>query len=141
PLHVERSRLAELEARVEGVRARALEVDALERRLAGRDEEIHRLVALKTGRPGVTQLLDEVTRRLPDDTWVVQFALRDGRITLAGFSAAASALVAPLEASALLREVRFGAPVYTDPQVGLERFTLSAMVERGGGAGTARDGE
>ena len=75
-------------------------------------------------------MLNEVTRLLPDDTWVVQFSRRDDQLTLSGFSAKASALIGLLEQSDLLADVRFRSPVNLDPRLQLERFNLSAGVAR-----------
>ncbi len=65
---------------------------------------------------------------LPDHTWLMQFAWRDGGVRLSGYSARPSSLIGLLEQSALLSGVAFSAPVTMDQRVGLERFNVSAAV-------------
>ena len=52
------------------------------------------------------------------------------RLTLAGFSQQPTTLIAILEASDMLSEVRFNSPVLLDQRIGMERFNLSAKVGR-----------
>jgi general secretion pathway protein L len=80
------------------------------------------------GTPLLVEVLDEATQRLPDDTWVTQFRLEKGQLTLSGYSGAASKLIEALEASPLLTQVRFVSPVTLDLKQGVERFNLSAQV-------------
>ena len=55
--------------------------------------------------------MNEVTGLLPDNTWVIQMAWSGQRLTLSGYSAKPSALIALLEQSDMLSEVRFNSPV------------------------------
>jgi general secretion pathway protein L len=89
------------------------------------------VVEQKRGRPAVAELLDEVTELLPDHTWIIQFGWTGERLTLSGYSAKPSALIALFEQSDMLSEVRFNSPVTVDQKIGLERFNLSATVARG----------
>ncbi len=78
--------------------------------------------------PTATQTLHELTRLLPDDTWLFQLRLNGDRASLYGFSASASALVGALEAAALFHGVGFRSPVTRDLKSNLERFHLSLEV-------------
>jgi general secretion pathway protein L len=89
------------------------------------------VVEQKRGRPAVAELLDEVTELLPDHTWIIRFGWTGERLTLSGYSAKPSALIALFEQSDMLSEVRFNSPVTVDQKIGLERFNLSATVARG----------
>jgi general secretion pathway protein L len=69
-------------------------------------------------------LLAEVTRVLPDHTWLTELSWQDGDLRLVGYSQQPTSLIALLEDSELFGGARFGAPVTTDPRVGLERFNI-----------------
>jgi general secretion pathway protein L len=79
-------------------------------------------VQAKLAAPSAVALLEEITHRLPDDTWLVQFNLVDGRIEIEGSTASAAALVGLLEAAPGIERVQFQAPVTTDAVSKRERF-------------------
>ncbi len=78
----------------------------------------------------VMELLNEVTKLLPDDTWVLQFGRRDAQMTVSGYSVRPSALIAILEDSEMLNQVKFSSPVTAEPRVGKERFNISTIVTK-----------
>ncbi len=123
--------LAEIEQRLATARAEAVQADNMKKQLEEMIASSYFLVERKRTRPTATRLLDEVTRLLPDDTWVLQFGWRGGRLVVSGYSAKASALIGLLQQSDLFDEVSFSSPVTLDPKVGLDRFNLSATVVEG----------
>jgi general secretion pathway protein L len=128
PLYGKQRTLAAYEAQLAESRAAALEAEQLKKRLVARMEHGRFLIDRRLSTPAATALLAELTERLPDDTWLIQFRWQSDKLTVAGFSPAAAALIAELEESPLLSEVRFGSPVTADPRVGRERFNISADV-------------
>ncbi|MCH8809998.1 MAG: PilN domain-containing protein [Proteobacteria bacterium] len=128
PLKHDREVLAVLEARLAQVRAEAIQADGLKTQVEKILERGRFVVERKRNEHGITELLDEVTRVLPDHTWVLKFGLRDGRLTLSGYSAKPSSLIGLLERSEMLSEVRFSSPVTMDQKIGLERFNLTAVL-------------
>ncbi|MGH6891710.1 MAG: PilN domain-containing protein [Dongiaceae bacterium] len=133
PLYIKQTNLAEHEARLAEARAAALDADRLKTRLAASLEHNRFLIDRRLSMPAATALLAEVTRLLPDDTWLVQMRWQGDKLVLAGFSPSAAALIAGLEDSPILADVRFGSPVTVDPRVGRERFNISADVAAGPG--------
>jgi general secretion pathway protein L len=94
--------------------------------------EIHRLSAdasflseKRRAAPLVLTILDELTRLLPDDTWVSSLRLREGGVELNGHSEASAALIPVLDASPLFGNVRFLSPVTRDRLADDERFHLA----------------
>ena len=88
------------------------------------------LVDKKRQEPAVIEVLAELTRLFPDDTSLLQFQLRDSKISVAGFSARASDLVGIIEQSPYFQDAEFRSIVKQNVKDGLERFQLSANVER-----------
>jgi general secretion pathway protein L len=80
----------------------------------------------RAGRPTAVELLDELTRRLPDGTYLEKFAIEDNRMLLIGLSNEASALVGRLEGSKLWRAPALTGAVQPDPRTKKDRFTLTA---------------
>ena len=128
PLERERLRLAATEAELAKVRGEALAADGLKSQIEEMLERGGFVVERKRGEHSAIELLDELTRLLPDHTWVLKFGLRNGRLTLSGYSAKPSALIGLLEESEMLSGVRFSSPVTMDQKIGLERFNLTATL-------------
>jgi len=106
-------------ARIEATQAMALrdEFDVLQRASTF-------LADAQLARPAMVQVLEELTRALPDSTFLSRVQIEDGEVNLHGRSQAASELIAILEQLALLEGVRFASPVTRDAASGGERFHI-----------------
>lgn len=130
----------ELSARLSEVRARA-EAGASSVAQANQIENTRRFMEQQIGEvvPPL-QLLSELSRLLPHDSWITSLNLQENKLTLQGNSAKASEVVTALAGSKLLSGVQYQASVTRDPRNNLERFSITAKVEKardasGGGAG------
>ena len=128
PLLQQQRYLDELRARLAEVRAAATTASDLQQRIDQHQARSRYLFAQKAGQPASVELLEELSRRLPDDTWLFRVEVRDDKVYLQGTSTSASALIAELEDSRFLEDVRFASPVTQDGASGRERFHLSAGV-------------
>lgn len=89
------------------------------------------LMQKKQDRLTVMQLLDEITRVIPDDTWMNRIDMTSDEIQLQGQSSAAAELIALIEASPMFHNVRFRSPVTQVARTEQERFHLSAEILSG----------
>ncbi|MDH3531385.1 MAG: PilN domain-containing protein [Gammaproteobacteria bacterium] len=76
----------------------------------------------------VVQLIDEVSRILPDHAWVTRLDLSKSELQLQGQSSSSSSLIAIIESSPRLENARFRSPVVQIPGTNLDRFQLSADI-------------
>lgn len=85
----------------------------------------------KAARPAAVEILLEVTRVVPDGSWLSQLRISGPELRIAGFSPTASALLERVEASPLFQAARFQSPTTRDAQAAVERFEILAeIVER-----------
>ena len=131
---------AELSARLSEVRA-SVEAGAASVQQANRIENIRRFMERQFGEavPPLV-LLSELSRLIPQDSWVTSLNLQDNRLTLQGSSAKASVVVTALAGSRILSDVQYQSSITRDPRSNLERFSITATVVEdqtasGGGAG------
>jgi general secretion pathway protein L len=82
----------------------------------------------------VTAVWEEVTRLLPDSTWLTSLRFEEGTVQIDGNSSNASGLIPLLAASPLFQNVTFASPVTRDPQKGTERFQIKILVAKHGEA-------
>lgn len=78
--------------------------------------------------PLTIALINELTRLVPDDAYLTSLELNEGKLTIRGEAKSATKLIGLLAGSKYFRDPAFRAPVQTNPQDGLERFTLEADV-------------
>lgn len=111
-----------LEKQTRAVEAQQQEIDALH-------AETQKLIDLKQKAPALLPVLDELTKLLPDDTWLTHMQYSDQHMQIQGQSPAASTLIGLLEASPYFNSVSFVSPLTQDKTTGRERFQISMAVE------------
>lgn len=82
--------------------------------------------------PMAVRVIDELTRLLPDQTYVFQLQIRADEVQISGYSTAAAELIGVLETSPLLRNAKFRSPVTQDAREGRERFQISVELLEAG---------
>jgi len=82
----------------------------------------------KQSGPMLMSVLEELARVLPNKTWIAELRLEGGKLSLVGYSASASSLIAIIEQSDLFSGTDFGSPVMPDPALHAERFHLITTV-------------
>ncbi len=88
----------------------------------------HFMVNKKQKTATVLALINEVTRLLPDHTWLSRMEINGNEIQLQGQSAAAAGLLPLIEGSEHLENARFRSPVTQIRTTDSERFHLSAAI-------------
>jgi general secretion pathway protein L len=80
----------------------------------------------KARQPSMVLLLNEITRLLPDSTWLERISFSNGEISMSGQSDEAAKLVELLQASTLLRSPALSGPIQPDARTRKDRFTITA---------------
>lgn len=114
-------RLADANRAAQGVEALRAERNSLL-------EETRFLIDKKQSRPPVIEIMDELTRILPDTTWLLNFQLNGDNLVIQGESPASSELIEIIEASPYFYGTSFRAPVTKNPRSGLEGFQISTQI-------------
>jgi len=83
---------------------------------------------LKGSRVRFVALLDELSERLPDHTWINRIDFGGDTIQIQGQSTEAASLIRTLEASPSFRSAQFRSPVLRVGETNEERFHLSAEI-------------
>jgi general secretion pathway protein L len=78
--------------------------------------------------PTAVEVIDELSRRIPDGTYLEKLAIEENRLTLIGLSTEAPALIGRLQDSKLWRNPALAGALQTDPTTRKDRFTLTAEI-------------
>jgi general secretion pathway protein L len=91
------------------------------------DQANESLAFLQNRRDSIPPLrvLDELTKLIPEDSWVSQLVMRGRSIELTGYSPRASDLISRVENSAMFENPRFRSPITLAPDGSGERFALA----------------
>ncbi len=122
PLEQQRSLATDLAAEAEAARSEAEATRQLREQIDQAIEQGRLIVLKKMERPSVVHVLDEITRLLGDDTWLIRLRFFGDEVQIFGYSGAASMLISTIEESPLFRDAEFRAPITRDPGVEAERF-------------------
>ena len=117
-----------LAAELSDLRKQAADVNRLHENLTGIAAKVDWLNAKRQSTVSSLDLLDVLTRELDDDTWLQNFEMKDGKLTLQGLSPAPAGLIEKLEGARLLHNVRFEAAITQDARSNGSRFSISASV-------------
>jgi general secretion pathway protein L len=126
-LHNRHAALEIMRADVDAMQADAQRVKSLRQRLMDSAGASGFLVRRKSESPSILHVLDELTHRLPDDTWLERFTLNaTGQIGFQGQSPQAARLIDALKGARSIGEPSFQGTIQTDPTSGKERFYMQA---------------
>jgi general secretion pathway protein L len=114
--------------RIATLRAEVAEVEALRRDIAAQMAGGDAMAARRLQNVDPLGVLAEVTEALPDDTYLFEFALDHGRLSITGQSAAAAKLISTLAANPHIRNPGFSAPVTRNEAAHTDLFSIHAEV-------------
>jgi general secretion pathway protein L len=127
-LHQERSAAKDLERQAAAAKSPAEESLALIARLDENRAKVTLLTERKSKERLAIEVLDELTRLVPDGAYVVQLTLRGREVQLQGFAKDAARLVRLLDRSTLFGAPRFVSPITQDSGEGVEQFHIAVAI-------------
>ena len=74
------------------------------------------------------ELIDEVSRIIPDHTWITRLNLSEKELQIQGQSSSSASLIAAIESSPHFENVRFVSPVVQIQGTENDRFHIAASV-------------
>jgi general secretion pathway protein L len=120
---------------VEVVEAKVAEKSAPAKAAAAQYQELTALIEgqkflqrKRSQTPTAVEIMDELSRRMPDGTYLEKLAIEENRLTLIGLSNEAPALIGRLQDSPLWRNPALAGALQTDPSQHKDRFTLTAEI-------------
>jgi general secretion pathway protein L len=131
PVWSARSTADTLEEEVRKAGKVAKQVEELREQVEKLEHETRFLENKKRTEPSVLGMLDELTRIMPDNTWLNGLQYKDRKIVVQGQSPSASSLIELIDKSDHFQNTSFVSPVTKDTGSGLERFQIASEVIHG----------
>ena len=117
-----------LDSQAQAAAATAMQATELRDDVAKLAEGAQILAVRRQEKRLVVELIDEISRRLPDHTWIDRLDIAGDSLQLQGRSRSAADLIGIVEASPLLANARFSSPVSQISTLGIDQFHLSAEI-------------
>jgi len=114
----------EIEAKRRSDQAR--KVAAEKKQLVDLVEGLRFLQQTRNGRPSTVEVLDELSRRLPDNTYLERVSIEGDRLQIVGLSSEAPRLIERLQSSRLWHSMNLTGALIPDQGKNMDRFTLAA---------------
>ena len=116
-----------LQSEVEQLKSEAAKSEKIEKKCATVKKSLENLSSrIAFGTP-VLDILKELTERIPEDAWLIEFSFSNGSVTLSGYSDNAAELIPLLEASSLFEGVGFLSTI-RKTRDGKEKFRIGFKV-------------
>jgi len=128
PIWMDKELLAELQTQVKAASKVAQEVQELRETAEKLTNENDFLLRKKREEPVMVDMLDELTKVIPDQTSLNGMQYRDRKVIIQGQSQVASSLIERMEASPFFEKTSFVSPVTKDVSNGQERFQIASEV-------------
>lgn len=128
PLLIKREAVVQMLPWVEKGKKAAETVDTLRRELEARVDKHNYLLQKRQSTPTVIQALEELTRVLPDDTWVQTLDIKGKELQIQGETASSVRLIGLFEQSSMFREASFRSPLTKGQSSGTEHYQLALQV-------------
>jgi len=119
--------LESLNRQLEEIKPRATQLQKIDQQYANLSSYTETLNAIERRSPLKLPLLQELSRKLPKDTWVTRISIKRDQVEIQGYSASASKLIPLLEESDFLKNTQFKGSVTTQAQG--KRFTIRSTME------------
>ena len=122
--------LQSLEEQVSAARGKA------EKRLAEQSaaetarSQVHAVRVLKLSRPLAVEIVNELTRLLPDDVTLNDFKIEDDTVDFAGLAKSSAAIIPVLERAEMFKDAALTSPVTFDVNADKERFSMRLKLRR-----------
>ena len=131
-----KERISALNEEVGGLRKQVQQIEDLQQVSLRREKFAAAMKTIRDNDMSKLRILEELTRLIPDDSWLSEFnyTAADKKIRIAGFALSAAKLIPILEESPLFENVKFSTVITSDTRSGKERFRIEMNMS----AGTAK---
>lgn len=130
---VMKTRLLILNEEVSELKKQVQIIEAFQEEALKMEQVVAAIKTIREGDVGKLKQLEELTRIIPDDSYLTEFQYKgeEKKVKLSGFAVSASKLIPLLEESPMFDNVKFTSPITTDKRTSKERFRLEMNLSSG----------
>lgn len=130
PLWQEKELAKSMDKKISEIKKEAMSVEKIRQEIEAMDDKISLIEDFQKNEIRRIVLLKELTKIIPDNTWINRIRITEDSIELYGYSEAATKLIPKLEASKYFMNAEFASPTMRDSKMDMDRFAIKAKTER-----------
>ncbi|NOT85907.1 MAG: PilN domain-containing protein [Methylococcaceae bacterium] len=129
PFWSQHQTLTKLQQQVAVAKHKALEIEGLQTETNTLLQAEKKIIRLKRQAPVILNVVEQLSKLFPKDTWLRSFEYTDNKFLLQGVSASSSALIGLLEKSPYFKKTTLVSPVTRNSEEKLDQFQLETHPE------------
>ena len=129
PLQIEERRIGGIDREISARKDEVKKIEALKKDLEGVEKEITSIHDFKANRSVVLNLIKEMTKALPKNTWLSRMRVTESTVEIEGYAASATDILPKLEGSSYFKKVEFASPTFRDTRMNSDRFIIKMEIE------------
>jgi len=129
PLQIEQWKVEAINREIASRKETVRKVEIVKKELQNMEKEMTSIRTFKYTRPMVLNLIKEITRILPKNTWLTRIRITDSIIEIEGYAASATEIVSKLEVSEYFKKVEFASSTSRDTRLNADRFIIKMETE------------
>lgn len=122
--------LQNLEEQVSAARGKAEKMQAEQSAADTARSQVNAVWVLKSSRPLAVEIVNELTRLLPDDVTLNDLKIEDGTVDFSGLAKSSAAIIPVLERADMFKDAALTSPVTFDANADKERFSMRLKLRR-----------
>ena len=126
PLWQEKELAGSMDKKINEIKKEALSVEKIRQEIETMEDKVSLIEDFHINETRRIILLKELTKIIPEDTWINRIRIAEDNVELYGYSEAATKLIPKIEASKYFMNVEFASPTMRDARMDMDRFAIKA---------------
>lgn len=129
PLQIIEKRVEAIDREIVSRKEEVNKIESLKKEFNGVEQEITAIRNFRASRPVMLDLMREMTRVLPKNAWLSRVRFTESTVEIEGYATSATDIVPKMEASGYFRKVEFSSPTFRDVRLNADRFLIKMEIE------------
>ena len=129
PLWQEKELAGSMDKKINEIKKEAMSVEKIKQEIGTMEDKISLIRDFHINETRRIILIKELTKIIPEDTWINRTRIAEDNVELYGYSEAATKLIPKIEASKYFVNVEFASPTMRDARMDMDRFAIKAKIE------------
>jgi len=124
PIFVEQNNIDTIDERMNSLKPEMKKIEMMKKEIGVLSSSIETINDFKKSRLMTIDVLREITKILPDKTWLTRLHVTENSVEIEGYATSAAGIISKLENTKYFQKVEFASPMFRDSRQNNERFVI-----------------